>query len=367
MRETKYRYQVGEVVNETLKIVAQTTKGKRNDKAYEVQSITYPKAPIYITTEYDLKRGRRDGYIKGHRVFEGNSLWGLKHLRKSIIDINLAKRVTPNSNKKSNFKCPHCSYTKEMFIYNFTRKGISCPYCDKGTSYPELFMMAYLEVKGIKYEYQKVFKDLSIRRFDFYLPELNTVIETHGEQHYKKYNKNSSWSHSYEKTIKSDNEKRIYCSSNDITYLEIDCRESSFSYISNTINLSNLESIAKEEIKSILSIIERNKKYPIKEIINLYQEGYNSPYIASLYKLNSGTIRNILRRNNVNIRTQSKSMSKKTKCLTTNEVFESVTQACIKYNLSKGSVSKASKGELKYTGKHPITGEKLRREYVDNK
>ena len=366
MRKRKYKYQVGEVVNETLRIVSQTTKGKRNDKAYEVQSITYPKAPTYITTEYDLKRGKRDGYIKGYRVFEGNSLWGLKHLRKYIIDTDLAKRVTPNSNKKSTFKCSHCNYKKEMFIYNFTRKGISCPYCDRGTSYPELFMMAYLEVKGIKYEYQKVFKDLPNRRFDFYLPESNTVIETHGEQHYKKYNKNSSWSNSYGKTIKSDKLKKEYCNSKCITYTEIDCRESSFSYIFNSINLSNLESIVREEeIEKILSIIENNKIYPVKEIINLYQEGYNSPYIARLYKVDSGTVRNILRRNNVNIRTQAKSMSKKTKCLTTNEVFESVTQACNKFNLSKGNVAKASKGERAYAGKHPITGEKLRWEYVD--
>src|SRR5699024_8015137 len=178
---------------------------------------------------------------------------------------------------------------------------------------------------------------------------------------------NSSWSNSYGKTIKSDKLKKEYCNSKCITYTEIDCRESSFSYIFNSINLSNLESIVREEeIEKILSIIEYNKIYPVKEIINLYQEGYNSPYIARLYKVDSGTVRNILRRNNVNIRTQAKSMSKKTKCLTTNEVFESVTQACNKFNLSKGNVAKASKGERAYAGKHPITGEKLYWEYVDS-
>ena len=42
MRERKYKYQVGEVVNGTLKVVSQTRKNKR--KAYEVQSLIYPDA-----------------------------------------------------------------------------------------------------------------------------------------------------------------------------------------------------------------------------------------------------------------------------------------------------------------------------------
>src|SRR5699024_633778 len=130
----------------------------------------------------------------------------------------------------STFKCSHCNYKKEMFIYNFTRKGISCPYCDRGTSYPELFMMAYLEVKGIKYEYQKVFKDLPNRRFDFYLPESNTVIETHGIQHYKDsgYLKNNI-------TSISDNDKELFCYSKNIEYKDIDCNESNFNYIKNNV------------------------------------------------------------------------------------------------------------------------------------
>jgi len=47
--------------------------------------------------------------------------------------------------------------------------------------------MNYLKDVGIRYEQQKVFKDLKCNwflRYDFYLPEYNILIEYDGEQHF---------------------------------------------------------------------------------------------------------------------------------------------------------------------------------------
>src|SRR5699024_91461 len=246
-----YNYQVGEIVNNSLKIVKQIripNSKKYTQIGYEVQSTTYIEAPTYIVTEDSINQGKKDGYLTGHRIFEGNSIYSIESLRPYIVDKEEAKTVSKSSNRnKIKVRCDNCNREKLMTPNKLTDRGFSCNFCSSNISYPELFMMAYLEVKGIKYEYQKVFKDLPNRRFDFYLPESNTVIETHGEQHYKKYNKNSSWSNSYGKTIKSDKLKKEYCNSKCITYTEIDCRESSFSYIFDSINLSNLESIVREE------------------------------------------------------------------------------------------------------------------------
>ena len=41
MKKSNYKYQVGEIVNDTLKVVSQTRHHKYNSKAYEVQSIPY--------------------------------------------------------------------------------------------------------------------------------------------------------------------------------------------------------------------------------------------------------------------------------------------------------------------------------------
>ena len=50
---------------------------------------------------------------------------------------------------------------------------------------------------------------------------------------------------------------------------------------------------------------------------------------------------------------------KKVICLTTGEIFNSMREACDKYHLDGGSLTKACQGKLKHTGKHPITGDKL--------
>ena len=56
--------------------------------------------------------------------------------------------------------------------------------------------------------------------------------------------------------------------------------------------------------------------------------------------------------------------SKKVKCITTNEVFNSIKDAEEKYGVSHQNISKCCKGKYKSAGKHPVTGEKLIWEYV---
>ena len=58
----------------------------------------------------------------------------------------------------------------------------------------------------------------------------------------------------------------------------------------------------------------------------------------------------------------SKANSKKVRCITTNEIFNSLKEASEKYNTSH--ISKCCKGKIKSAGKHPVTGEKLIWEYV---
>ena len=373
MNKVEHKYQVGEVVNETLKIVSQTTlivgiKRKVNRKAYEVQSLTYKDAPTYTVLEYKLINGFQDSYKAGRKVYEGNSLYSVKHIRPYLIDIGESKVVSKgNSRRKIECICPACGYRKNISPYTLVKYGIMCPLCSKGTSYPELFMMAYLEVKGIKYEYQKVFKDLPNRRFDFYLPESNTVIETHGLQHYK----NSTNWNSYYKTIKSDKEKYNYCTKNDIKYIDIDARESSYQFIKSNINRSVLPNIKNKEKEAILEYIDNNKRYPVKEIINLYQKGFSSIDIGEKYNLHYSTITRILKKSSITIRgvkIKNKPSSKRipVRCLNTGDMFSHAGDARVKYNLPpKSKIHECCRGKRKSAGKHPITGEKLKWEYVD--
>jgi len=53
------------------------------------------------------------------------------------------------------------------------------------------------------------------------------------------------------------------------------------------------------------------------------------------------------------------SCKKKVICITTNEIFESMLDASIKYNMSANGISRCCSGNQKSAGKHPETGEKL--------
>ena len=51
--------------------------------------------------------------------------------------------------------------------------------------------------------------------------------------------------------------------------------------------------------------------------------------------------------------------ARKVICITTGEIFDTLTEAAKKYKISNGDIGKCCKGEIKYRGKHPVTNEPL--------
>ena len=58
--------------------------------------------------------------------------------------------------------------------------------------------------------------------------------------------------------------------------------------------------------------------------------------------------------------------SKKVICVTTNEVFDYINEAEKKYNVAHQDIGKCCRGKRKSAGKHPVTGERLKWEYVED-
>lgn len=82
--------------------------------------------------------------------------------------------------------CPFCGTTKKMMLSNLKRY-FSCDACSDGFSFPEKFMLNVLNQLNIEYETQissKTLRYVGDKRYDFYLPNHNIIIEVHGEQHY---------------------------------------------------------------------------------------------------------------------------------------------------------------------------------------
>lgn len=354
-------YNVGEVVNDSLIILEQTRIGEYNKKSYIVQSLIYKDAPPYEVRECHLKNGVGCAYEKGLRVYEGNSLYNIEHIRKYLIDIEESKQLSQSSAKKVIVKCQNCSTEKKMIVHNLVRKGMHC-LCDKGTPFPELYFSSYIKVFKLTFIPQQRFEDFKNFIFDFVNYEQRIIVETHGAQH---YDKESIW---YERSHKSDSAKRQYCKDNNWTLIELDCRESTFKFIMNSVNAEILlPDIEDKDIPHILETIDKNKRYNVKLIKKLYTENKLSTHqIAEILETTHFTIRNILHKQNVKLR-ESGTPKRKVRCIETGVIYDSARHAMKVTGVSNSNIGACANpnSKVKSAGKHSTTGEKLTWEYID--
>lgn len=156
-----------------------------------------------------------------------------------------AKRYAPRSNKKVTIVCPDCGEIKTMALYSIYReKSIAC-ICKDGATYPERLMMSVLRQLDIEFKTQvskATFDWIGDRKYDFYLPDYNMIIETHGLQHYEQTRRKGA------KTLKEEQENDKY--KHDIAlengidkYIVIDCRFSELEWIKENVLSSNLANL----------------------------------------------------------------------------------------------------------------------------
>jgi hypothetical protein len=105
-------------------------------------------------------------------------------------------------------------------------RGRGCPYCR--SSRGERKISSILEELGIEFETQKRFEDCKFERplpFDFYIPDLNILIEFQGKQHYFPY-KFFNGEEGFEKRKLNDSIKKEFCIKEGINLFEIKYNES---------------------------------------------------------------------------------------------------------------------------------------------
>lgn len=90
-----------------------------------------------------------------------------------------------NIDTKIRFKHKRCNTIFEITPWSFIHQANKkyCPICYYKKSKGEIEINKFLENNQIDYQKEFIFPN-SRKRFDFYLPELNTCIEYDGEQHF---------------------------------------------------------------------------------------------------------------------------------------------------------------------------------------
>lgn len=110
----------------------------------------------------------------------------INYYQKKLKELELENALEPEKNKKG-FKERKSKNKKKK---NLPKEDKRYTTINHFSSKGEEIIKKFLKDKNIKFEYDKFFKDLINPRtnqhlfVDFYLPELNTVIEFNGEQHY---------------------------------------------------------------------------------------------------------------------------------------------------------------------------------------
>lgn len=96
----------------------------------------------------------------------------------------------------------------------------------KTRSIGEKMITEFLDLNNIIYSREKTWDGCRSQknrflRFDFYIPELNLLIEFQGQHHYHPINKYPRAKAVHLKTVMHDNIKRKFCNDNGILLLEI--------------------------------------------------------------------------------------------------------------------------------------------------
>lgn len=255
---------------------------------------------------------------------------------------------------KTDFVCKNCGSIIHSCPSAILDKNgnIICPSCKDGYSYPEKFMYNLLNQLGIRFKFQltsNYFKWCEKYRYDFYLIDYNTIIETHGLQHYE----DTIW-YTYEEAKKIDDLKLKLALENGIDkYIQIDCRYSDPNYIK--------ENILKSELKLLfdLNSVDFNKcgtdasKTIVKIVCDLWDNQLTVPDIAKKLGIANITVKRYLERgtklglcdfdNNLyklrlrKITNKKISLgqhnAKRVLCKETGEIFRSIADARRKYNI----------------------------------
>jgi len=281
------------------------------------------------------------------------------------------------SGKKILMRCPDCGYEKLMIPNTFIRSGFSCPRCSDGVSYPEKFLFSMMEQLDIYFGTQLsklTFFWCGDYRYDFYISTINCIIEAHGSQHYVETGRGMTLNEIQENDIVKEHLAR---ENNVIDYIILDCRKSKIKWIKNSIIISKLPQLLNFKVEDInwLKCHEYACSSMVKRTCDLWNEDNTVPELSNMLKLNTITIVKYLKQGskigwcNYNHIEETKKNKKEgheksykqVVCLTTSEIFNSIKEASIKFNLSNGgSIIQCCRNKINSAGKHPETGKKLK-------
>ena len=298
-------------------------------------------------------------------------------LIKKLVNPEDAFKYSMGSNEKIFIKCLDCGHIKSVTVSDFIRNNYHCDVCSDKLPYNEKFITCLLRQlldDDFIIQLSKMnFNWCDKYRYDNYINKIDCVLETHGRQHYEEH-KSNCWG-TLEEIQENDFDKEWLARSNNIeNYIILDCRESTMEWIKNSVMASKLPNLLgfKESNIDWLKCHEYGCSSLVKEVCNLWMSGIfdNVTKIMKETKLCRPTVLKYLKQGVklgwCDYDPKNKD-GQKVICITTGEVFNSISNASRKYNINISHISECCRHDKnKYAGNHPETGEKMTWMYYEN-
>lgn len=324
----------------------------------------------------NLKKGTRCNVCSNYKAMLGvNTIWDTDRYLVEVygLDEEFAKTHTIGTTEKGKFTCKDCGNIKLIIPTSVKKnKSIGCSCGDK-VSYPEKFVYSMLKQLNIDFKSQLTkskFKWIGSYKYDFYVPSLDLILETHGGQHGKFITSGEltlvknvdGFKMSKRDDIKIDSKKCWLAYKNGIdNYIQLDCSKSDLDYIKNNILNSELNKIFN------LNNIDWNKceefalKNIAKEVCDYWykhreinKEDVTTGDLAKMFNVQRVTIREYLKNGTklgwCNYNPKEEINYKKVRCIELNKIFTSISEAGRSLNVNPSHISAVCKGKLKTIG-----------------
>ena len=236
-------------------------------------------------------------YCYGRRVWAGfNDInTTSKKLSNWLLNKEDGYKHSKGTKVKLDWKCGCGQIIRNKSPFIVDKDGLGCPNCSDGKSYPEKVVYQLLKQLNITFIWEKKFSWSQNKRYDFYIPSLDIIIEVHGEQHYKE-----GFTHLGGRTLEeeqlNDEFKYNLALNNSISnYIIIDARKSELQWIKESIMNSELKGVFNLEIINWEEIDIFARRKLITELEELWLKHKSIKLISKKTGISQSKIRKYLK------------------------------------------------------------------------
>lgn len=295
-----------------------------------------------------------------------------------LLDETDSHKYSHGSHQKTYFVCPNCGNIVYYAISKVCMYGyVPCKKCSDKISYPNKFMYNLLEQLKVSFETEYSPSWIKPKKYDFYVPDLNLVIEMDGALGHGHKNKMNGDDGS--RSLKIDKYKDEMARKMGLDIVRIDCFVSDSDFIKDNILKSKISELL--DLSNIdFSLCHKNaiSSYKMK-VCDKWNECHDMSVLMDCFKFSRGTMirwlsqcakykmceydgklqqhlsgkRNISKAYNAN--------KKPVICLDTKSIFESCREAYkwLGYNIDGHSIQDNCRKITYSAGRHPETNARL--------